>query len=137
MSERAIEVPLEKGVTLRGRIDLVRRRDTGETAIVDFKSSEHTQAPQQTEAQLHLYAQLGYRELTGRNADLVETYNLDEQKRVARSVDDAFLVDVQSDVIATAQAMRKNAFTPKPGKSVCRHCDFGHMCSSRYNGSAN
>ena len=118
MSERAIEVRMEKGVTLRGRIDLVRRRDTGETSIVDFKSSEHAQELQQTEAQLHMYA-LGYRELTGRDANLVEIYNLDEQKRVVRSVDDTFIADVKSNVLATAQAMRDNTFAPKPGEVVC------------------
>src|SRR6201999_2123665 len=61
-SEKSIEVALEDGINVSGRIDLVRRRDTGETAIVDLKSTERAQAEELTEAQLHIYA-LGYREL--------------------------------------------------------------------------
>ena len=64
---------------MAGRIDPVRRKDTGETTIVDLKSSDRAQAEEVTETQLHIYA-LGYRELTGRDADYVEIYNLDERK---------------------------------------------------------
>ena len=44
---------------------LVRRIDTGETTIVDLKSTDRAQPEHVTEAQLHVYA-LGYQELTGR-----------------------------------------------------------------------
>ena len=39
-----------------GRIDLVRRKHTGETTIVDLKSTERAQREGVTEAQLHVYA---------------------------------------------------------------------------------
>ncbi len=93
-SEKAIEVALDDGVSVNGRIDLVRRRDTQEIAIVDLKSSERAQAEELTEAQLHIYA-LGYRELTGHDADFVETYELDSQTRRARAVDEEFISDVK------------------------------------------
>jgi DNA helicase-2/ATP-dependent DNA helicase PcrA len=89
-SEKAIEVAIGDGVTVSGRIDLVRRRDTQEIAIVDLKSSDRAQTEDLTDAQLHIYA-LGYRELTGRDADYVETYLLDDQTRRSRSVDNDFI----------------------------------------------
>jgi DNA helicase II / ATP-dependent DNA helicase PcrA len=76
-SEKQIEIDLGDGVTVNGRIDLVRRIDTGETTIVDLKSSDRAQAEDVTETQLHVYA-LGYQDLTGRRPDYVEIYELDE-----------------------------------------------------------
>jgi DNA helicase-2/ATP-dependent DNA helicase PcrA len=72
-SEKAIEIPLGDGVSIAGRIDLVRRLDTGEVTIVDLKSIDRAQSEAVTEKQLHIYA-LGYQELTGRQADYVEIY---------------------------------------------------------------
>ena len=92
-SEKAIELSLEDGIGVSGRIDLVRRRDTNEIAIVDLKSTERAQAEELTEAQLHIYA-LGYRELTGKDADFVETYELDTQTRRPRAVDDDLIANV-------------------------------------------
>ncbi len=41
-SEKQIEISLDDGVSVVGRIDLVRRIDTGETTIVDLKSSDRS-----------------------------------------------------------------------------------------------
>ena len=100
-SEKAIEIALGDGVSVAGRIDLVRRLDTDEVTIVDLKSNDRAQAEAVTETQLHIYA-LGYQELTGRPADYVEIYELDEQKQKRRSVDDDFIADVKRDVRAAA-----------------------------------
>jgi DNA helicase II / ATP-dependent DNA helicase PcrA len=128
-SEKGIEIALGDGVTVAGRIDLVKRIDTGEVTIVDLKSSERAQADDVTEIQLHIYA-LGYQELTGRNADYVEIYELDEQKQKRRSVDDEFIDDVKRDVRGAADALRKNALVPKPSKKTCGACDYRNLCSS-------
>jgi DNA helicase-2/ATP-dependent DNA helicase PcrA len=129
LSEKAIEVAIGDGVSISGRIDLVRRRDTNEIAIVDLKSSERAQAEELTDAQLHMYA-LGYRELTGSDADFVETYVLEENRRTARSVDADFIEDVKVKVRATADAVRTNRFLPTPALRNCSRCDFGKMCSA-------
>jgi DNA helicase-2/ATP-dependent DNA helicase PcrA len=128
-SEKQIEVTLGDGVAVSGRIDLVRRRDTNEIAIVDLKSTERAQTEELTDAQLHVYA-LGYRELTGKDADFVETYILEENKRRARSVDGDFIEDVKDMVRATAKALRSNQFGPNPVLKNCTRCDFGRMCSA-------
>jgi DNA helicase-2/ATP-dependent DNA helicase PcrA len=48
-SEKGIEIALGEGVTVAGRIDLVKRIDTGEVTIVDLKSNERAQADAVTE----------------------------------------------------------------------------------------
>lgn len=128
-SEKAIEVSLENGVSVIGRIDLVRRRDTNEIAIVDLKSTERAQAEELTDAQLHTYA-LGYRELTGRDADFVETYELDTQKRRARAVDEDLIFEVVERVQSTAASLRTNSFPAHPGERQCGRCDFNKLCSA-------
>ncbi len=127
-SEKAIEIALGDGVSVVGRIDLVRRLDTGEVTIVDLKSNDRAQAEAVTETQLHIYA-LGYQELTGRPADYVEIYELDEQKQKRRSVDDDFIADVKRDVRAAAQALRTNDLVAKPKRSTCGQCDYCNLCS--------
>jgi len=42
-SEKEIQVHVAPGVTVAGRIDLIRRLDTDELAIVDFKSTARAQ----------------------------------------------------------------------------------------------
>ena len=68
-SEQQIQVHVAPGITVDGRIDLITRLDTGETSIVDFKSTERAQAEDITRDQLHIYA-VGYQELTGQRADV-------------------------------------------------------------------
>ncbi len=127
-SEKAIEIVLGDGVSVAGRIDLVRRLDTGEVTIVDLKSSDRAQTEAVTETQLHIYA-LGYQELTGRPADYVEIYELDDQKQKRRSVDAEFIEDVKRDVRGAADALRRNVLPPKPAKKTCARCDYYNLCS--------
>jgi DNA helicase-2/ATP-dependent DNA helicase PcrA len=128
-SEKQIEISLDGGVNVVGRIDLVRRIDTGETTIVDVKSSERAQAEDVTEAQLHVYA-LGYQELTGRRPDYVEVYELDERKRRRRSVDDDFIEDVKARTRAAADALRSGLLPPSPAPKKCAACDYRGMCTA-------
>jgi len=128
-SEKGIEVSIGDGVSVVGRIDLVRRKDTDETSIVDLKSTHRAQPEEVTETQLHIYA-LGYQELTGRNADYVEVYNLDERKRKPRSVDAEFLNEVKADVKGAAQELRDNKLAPNPSLRSCTACDYRRMCSA-------
>jgi DNA helicase-2/ATP-dependent DNA helicase PcrA len=128
-SEKQIDISLEDGVSVVGRIDLVRRKDTNETTIVDLKSNDRAQAEDVTEHQLHIYA-LGYEELTGKRADFVEIYELDARKRKPRSVDDGFIKDVKAKVSTAAEALRQNDMPPAPERTKCGKCDYCGMCSS-------
>ena len=128
-SEQTVEIHLDGGVSIKGRIDLVRRTDTGEISIVHLKSNERSQQEDITEAQLHTYA-LGYQELTGRDADFVETYQLAERRAIPRAVDEDFIADVREQTQASAVALRKMELLPSPSAPKCRNCDFSALCSA-------
>ena len=128
-SEKQVEIGLGDGVSVVGRIDLVRRIDTNETTIVDLKSTRRAQAEAVTETQLHVYA-LGYQELTGRQPDYVEIYELDERVRKPRSVDDEFISDVKSRTRDAARALRSGDLAAAPTEAKCGSCDYRGMCSS-------
>ncbi len=127
-SKKQIEISLGDGVTVNGRIDLVRRLDTGETTIVDLKSSDRAQPEEVTETQLHVYA-LGYEELTGRRSDYVEVYELEERKRRPRSVDAEFIEDVKTQVRGAADALRRGDLPARPAAKKCGACDYRGMCT--------
>ena len=131
-SEQPVEIHPAPGVTVTGRVDLIRRLDTDEVSIVDFKSSERVQAEGVTLDQLHMYA-LGYRELTGSDADLVEIHNLDKGgKSERREVDDALLTALGPRVAQAGQALRDNRL-PKLGRwcDSCASCDFAGICRDK------
>jgi DNA helicase-2/ATP-dependent DNA helicase PcrA len=132
-----VEISLGDGITVSGRIDLVRRKDTGSTTIVDLKSTDQAQAEEVTETQLHIYA-LGYRELTGRDADYVEIYNLDERRKKPRTVDGEFIADVQQKVRGAAAALRANHLPAMTSERTCPNCDFLGLCPAgqRFAGKA-
>jgi DNA helicase-2/ATP-dependent DNA helicase PcrA len=132
-SEKQIQVHVAPGVTVDGRIDLIRRLDTGEVAIVDFKSTERAQAENVTRDQLHVYA-VGYQELTGDSADLIEVLNLDEKGKTTREpVDDSLLTSVRSRIRDAGEAMRNSTLARLPDwdDHTCGSCDFVGLCRNR------
>lgn len=128
-SEKQIEIHFDNGVTVNGRIDLVRRIDTGETTIVDLKSSDRAQAEELTEFQLHVYA-LGYKDLTGERPDYVEIYELDKRNRKPRSVDEDFIEDVKTEVLRAAESLRQGELPVAPAPTKCASCDYRGMCTA-------
>lgn len=131
-SEQQVEIQVPPGITVNGRIDLIKRLDTGEVAIVDFKSSDRAQAEDVTRAQLHTYA-MGYRQLTGNDADLVEVLNLDKEgKSVREVVDSATLAATEVDIGKAGNAIRDNRLE-RLGEwcDTCRDCDVVGICRKR------
>lgn len=109
-SEKQIEVVVSPGVTVNGRIDLIKRLETDEVAIVDFKSTEDAQDSDMTRDQLSVYA-LGYRELTGASADRIQVLNLDERGDPFNvPIDDALLADIRTKIEAVAEDIRAEHF---------------------------
>ncbi|WP_210481537.1 ATP-dependent DNA helicase [Naasia sp. SYSU D00948] len=122
-SEKQIEVAVAPGVTVNGRIDLVKRLETNETSIVDFKSTEESQATATTRDQLSVYA-LGYRELTGGSADRIQVLNLDAKgDNLNEPVNDALLTAIRSKVETVAEHIRQRRFD----------CGHDHSTESSYN----
>ncbi|HXA28392.1 MAG TPA: ATP-dependent DNA helicase [Candidatus Angelobacter sp.] len=132
-SEKQIQVHVAPGITVDGRIDLIRRLDTGEVAVVDFKSSERAQAEDVTRDQLHVYA-LGYQELTGASADLIEVLNLDDKGTTTREPVNGPLLSAARDKIREAgDAIRTNTLTKLPewNEHACGSCDLVGLCRRR------
>ena len=109
-SEKQIEVVVAPGVTVDGRIDLIKRLETDEIAIVDFKSTEDAQKTAITRDQLSVYA-LGYRELTGQNADRIQVLNLDDKgDNLNEAIDATLLSGIRAKIEAVASDIRSDHF---------------------------
>ncbi|GAA1117243.1 hypothetical protein GCM10009642_63990 [Nocardiopsis metallicus] len=131
-SEKQVQVHVAPGITVDGRIDLIRRLDTDELSIVDFKSTDRAQAEEVTRDQLHVYA-VGYGELTGENADLVEVLNLDEAGQTTREeIEDSLLTNVHNKIWEAGEALRANDL-PRLNSwcDQCDRCDFVALCRDK------
>jgi DNA helicase-2/ATP-dependent DNA helicase PcrA len=128
-SEKQIQVHVAPGVIVDGRIDLVRRLDTDELAIVDFKSTARAQDEDVTRDQLHVYA-VGYEELTGERADLVEVLNLDEEGKTIRElVEDDLLLAVKGRIKTAGDSLRSNDLPRiQVWEDTCSKCDLAELC---------
>lgn len=130
--EQVVEINLGEGVLVNGRIDLIRRLDTNELMIIDFKSTERAQDEDVSRTQLHVYA-LGYRELTGDSADLIEIYNLDKAGRHQRErVNQELEEQIRHKIMVAGKALRENRLPRHATWSTsCRTCDLVGLCRSR------
>ncbi len=128
-SEKQIQVHITPGITVDGRIDLIRRLDTDELSIVDFKSTARAQDEDVTRDQLHVYV-VGYEELTGERADLVEVLNLDEEgKTIREEVEDPLLVQVRGRIREAGESLRENNLPRLPiWTESCSKCDLAELC---------
>lgn len=130
-AEKAIELKLADGIVVSGRIDLIRRTDTNEIAIVDFKSGEDTQPQEMTRLQLQVYA-AGYQKATGKDADLVEIHNL-EVGLIHREEVTASVVEETLDRVVAAGKHIRDVDLPKHPKwcQSCRTCDMVSLCREK------
>ena len=126
--EQVVEVQVSDSVVVNGRIDLIRKLDTGEVSIVDFKSNERAQQEEVTREQLHVYA-VGYEQLTGKNANLVEVYNLDSGGSVREEVDKTLVDSTNNLILGAADKLRRNRFPLQPrSDKECLSCDMRGIC---------
>jgi DNA helicase-2/ATP-dependent DNA helicase PcrA len=131
-SEQQVQVHVTPGITVDGRIDLIKRLDTNETSIVDFKSTERAQADDITRDQLHIYA-VGYQELTGERADLIEVLNLDEAADSKREVvNETLLTDIRTKIHDAGEDLRLNHL-PRltEWSTTCDRCDLAGLCRTK------
>lgn len=135
-TEQQVQVHIAPGITVDGRIDLIRRLDTEETSVVDFKSTGRAQAEDITREQLHVYV-LGYEELSGQRADMVEVLNLDESSvDVREMVDERLLEETRTRIRQAGDALRNN-WLPRHVSwcQTCERCDVSGICRSRPRGA--
>ncbi len=120
-AEKEIQVDLGDGILVNGKMDLIKRKNvdgTFEKTIIDFKSTEDAQAYNASIDQLQLYA-LGYKELTGENADFLEIYNLDKNEPFKNELTSKDLNKMKVKIIDAANAIRKNELDHSCNKPDC------------------
>jgi DNA helicase-2/ATP-dependent DNA helicase PcrA len=129
--EKVIELKLAEGIVVSGRIDLIRKTDTNEIVIVDFKSDERAQTEDLSQKQLHIYA-VGYEQLSGKRADLIEVHNLDKGGAKREVVDEALMKSTVASVIEAGRKLRENHLPRLPTWcEKCASCDMVEVCRQR------
>lgn len=132
-SEMDIDIEMGSGVSVNGRIDLVRKMDdeTGKemTAIVDLKSAGKDAEQCLNAEQLKIYA-IGYEEATGEPADYLMIYNLDTpdgSNNKGESVNKKALDKTRKMVVDAAKCIRDSNLPKKKGKQ-CDKCYVKGLC---------
>ncbi len=126
--EKNIELKLADGIVVNGRIDLIRRTDTNQLLVVDFKSDERAQAEDITQRQLHVYA-VGYEQLTGNRADMIEIHNLDHGGATRELVDDNLTKETLETIETAGRSLRTNTLPRlKILCKTCKSCEQKGIC---------
>ena len=132
-AESQIEIDLGDGVTVNGRIDMVKEVTIDgkkKTVIVDFKTAKKRVLEAINSQQLKIYA-LGYQRLTGGMADFMEIYHLDSENTAREPVTATTLEGVETDIKQAAASIRRNDLPRRCSKENCSKCRLGHLCLSR------
>jgi len=129
--EKVIELKLTEGIVVSGRVDLIRKTDTNEIVIVDFKSDERAQTEDLSQKQLHIYA-VGYEQLSGKRADLIEVHNLDKGGAKREVVDDSLIKTTIESVVEAGRKLRENQLPRlQTWCDKCATCDMVEVCRQR------
>jgi ATP-dependent DNA helicase UvrD/PcrA len=115
-----------------GRIDRVDLDNTGEVAIVDFKSSEvHEQKEADKKAknslQLKIYA-LAWLHLEKKLPQRLELYFLDSGLVGRTRLEPDQVLKVETQIHEVAEHIRQREFSPKPSVWVCNYCPYRTIC---------
>ncbi len=129
--EKPIELKLGDGIVVNGRIDLIRRLGSNDWSIIDFKSTQRAQSEQTTLKQLQIYA-LGYQQLTGQMAKLIEIHNLDDGGVDRSVVQQTLIDDMTRETVQAGESIRGNQL-PRLQKwcGTCDACDFARVCREK------
>ena len=132
--EKEIQLNLEDGIFVSGKIDLIKKTDFEgnlETTIIEFKSKFQSQENEVTKDQLYLYG-LGHKELTGKKADFINIYVLDPKdgsKGFNEKLEDEHLVLIQNKIKEVVSKIRKKDFKRITSWEICKKCDQKLLCS--------
>lgn len=133
LAESPIEIDMGDGVTVNGRIDMVKEITVDgqkKTVIVDFKTANKRVLEVINTEQLKIYT-LGYQRLTGKMADYMEIYHLDSENTARVAVTDSLITDVETEIRQAVDCIQKNELPKKCSKENCSKCHLSHLCLSR------
>ena len=115
MQEKRFELPMEKEVTVLGRIDQVNRIRGDEVEVVDYKTGRaKSQKDADSSLQLSLYA-LATREVLELKPERLTFYNLTTNEAVTSERDEKALAKAREAVATTADLIRAGEYPAKPG----------------------
>ncbi len=101
-------------------------------AIVDLKSAGKDAEQCLNAEQLKIYA-LGYRQMTGSDADYLKIYNLDApdgSKNEKEAVSGISLTEVQDGIKKATEKIRKSEL-PRVMNDTCKTCHVRQLCRSK------
>lgn len=132
-AEQEIQIDLGDGIMVNGRMDLIKKIDLDgneSTTIIDFKSKKESQDQDITMEQLSMYA-LGYKELTGKTADRLQIFNLDEDKnsKHTQRLDNSKIDEIKERIITSANDIRNNKLQKSCPPTTCNTCWQRQLCS--------
>jgi DNA helicase-2/ATP-dependent DNA helicase PcrA len=132
-AEQEIQIDLGDGIMVNGRMDLIRKVELDGrelTTIIDFKSRKDSQDQDITMEQLSMYA-LGYKELTGKTADRLQIYNLDEDNnsKHTQRIDNSSIDTIREKIIFSANEIRDNKLAKTCVVKTCQTCWHKQICS--------
>lgn len=133
MAEADIEIDMGDGITVNGRIDLVKKvteKGKEQTTIVDFKTANKEVVESINKEQLKIYA-LGYQVLTGEMADYMEVYQLDSENSAKEPITNTVIDEVKKEITDAANNIRKNNLPRKCNKDNCSKCHLNYLCLSK------
>ena len=126
--EKRVELKLGDGIVVNGRVDLIRRTDSDEWTIVDFKSSERVQEEEISARQLQVYA-LGFEQLTGTRAKVIEVHNLDDGGVNRQLVNQELIQRTMTEIEGAGRQLRANHLPRvQSTNGTCTDCDFLGIC---------
>ena len=128
-SEQPVEIDLGDGFIVKGRIDLIRRAESGQVTIVDTKAAATEDSPQRDymDMQLYMYA-IGFKSLTGSDADFIEIYGLNGQNPIRRPVNGDYISQYRKRASAKMSDLRNMRLRHDPAAWKCKRCDFSSLC---------
>ena len=129
-SEKEIQIDLGDGILINGRVDLIKKKEISggtKTTIIDFKSAEDSQKYDVTMEQLSLYA-IGYKELSGEDADFLQIYNMDQNKPETQEIQISNLEEMKDKIIRAADNIRCNNLVKTKIKKTCEDCRLIKVC---------
>lgn len=131
--EKDIKLNMDEGIFVSGRIDLTKRKlrdDNYETTILDFKSNDEVQSRSLNVDQLNLYA-LGYKQLTGGDADYIQIYDVEMNKPDHKSkINEAALNNTELKITEAANKIRNESFKRVNDINICSKCYQKRICSA-------
>jgi len=111
-AEQEIQLDLGDGILVNGKMDLIKKTNLDGSVtrtIIDFKTADPQKDGKYNASidQLRMYA-LGYKELTGQNADFLEIFNVDKYDIQKYELHNQHIEAIKSKIISAATDIRGN-----------------------------